>query len=126
MKEQDKIIKHISLIKFKDPRVIQNIVYHPILFAKQKMTDPDDCRPIRIRYFGVFTGKYMRNKDTHKKFSYCISSLKEHPELISIFVDPTFTNDKDARKYIVSLFQSNDKPSIEAIYDMLYKAIEKV
>jgi len=124
-REQDKLIKHISLIKFKDPRVIQAIVYHPMLFAKHKMADPDDIRPIRIRYFGVFTGKYMRNKEMFKKLSYIIAALKANPKLIELFVDPTFDNDLDARMYVNNLFDSNDKASMEAIYDCIYKAIEK-
>lgn len=123
MKEQDKLIKHISLIKFKDPRVIQAIVYHPLLFAKRKMTDPDDLRPIRIRYFGAFVGKYMRNKEMFKKLSYVIAALKAHPELIEIFVDPVCATEKEARVYVNQLFDRNDKDSLNAIYDVIYKAI---
>jgi hypothetical protein len=124
--EQDKLIKHISLIKFKDPRVIQSIVYHPMLFAKRKMTDPDDLRPIRIRYFGVFVGKYMRNKEMFKKLSYTIKCIKEHPELIDIFVDPKFDDDREARLYICKLFDTNQKDSLCAIYDAVAKAMEKM
>jgi len=123
MKEQDKIIKHISLIKFKDPRVIQAIVYHPMLFAKHRMTDPDDFRPIRIRYFGVFVGKYMRNKEMHKKLSYIIAALKSKPEAVKIFVDPSFETDWGARKYVMKLFAENNKDAIEFIYDEMFKAI---
>jgi hypothetical protein len=123
MTEQDRIIKHISLIKFKDPRIIQQVVYHPFLFAKHRMADPDDYRPIRIRYFGAFVGKYMHNKEMFKKLSYIIQALKDHNELIKIFVDPVFTNDYDARIYINKLFDANDKDSINAIYDSIVKAI---
>lgn len=126
MKDQDKLIKSISLLKFKDPRIIQTIVYHPLFFAKKKMSDPDDLRPIRIRYFGVFVGKYMRNKEMFKKLSYVIKALKEHPELVNIFVDPTFDNDLDARIYVNKLFDTNDRDSLRAIYDAVFKAIEKV
>jgi hypothetical protein len=125
MKEQEKLIKHISLIKFKDPRIIQTIVNHPMFFAKQKMTDPDDLRPIRIRYFGVFVGKYMRNKEMFKKLSYVIAALKRHPELTELFVEPSFTNERDARKYVNLLFDNNDRDSLRAIYDAVFKAIER-
>jgi hypothetical protein len=125
MRDQDRIIKSISLIKFKDPRIIQNIVYHPLFFAKKKMADPDDLRPIRIRYFGVFVGKYLHNKEMFKKLSYIISALKKHPELINIFVDPTFTNEEDAIIYVRNLFTIQDKKSLVAIYDMVFKAIDK-
>lgn len=126
MTVQEQIIKHISLIKFKDPRVIQTIVYHPFLFAKRKMTDPDDYRPIRIRYFGVFVGKYMRNKEMFHKLTYIISALKTRNNMYKIFVDPKFDNDLDARKYVNKLFDTNDKESMEKIYDAIYKAIEKI
>ena len=126
MKEQDRIIKHISLIKFKDPRIVQAIAYHPLLFAKRKMTDPDDYRPIRIRYFGTFVGKYMRNKEMYKKLSYIITSLKMHPKLIKVFVDPSFENELDVIKYVNQLFNDNNKEAVELVYDVIYKAIEKV
>ena len=123
MTEQDRIIKHISLIKFKDPRVMQQVVYHPFLFAKHRMADPDDYRPIRIRYFGAFTGKFMRNKEMYKKLSYIIQSLKDNPKLIKIFIDPVFTDDLSARKYVNELFDANAKDSVNEIYDAIGKAI---
>jgi len=124
MKEQDRVIKHISLIKFKDPRVIQQVVYHPFLFAKHRMADPDDYRPIRIRYFGAFVGKFMRNKEMYKKLSYVIQALKDHPKLVRIFVDPVFDNDRDARIYVNRLFDDNAKDAINDIYDTITKAIQ--
>ena len=123
MKEQDRIIKHISLIKSKDVRVVQSIVYHPIFFAKKVMSDPDDYKPIRIRYFGVFVQKYMRNKDMYKKLSYIIKAIKKYPKLIEIFVDPTFSNELDARKYVNKLFDENNKEALTVVYDVVYKAI---
>lgn len=123
MKEQDRIIKHISLVKGKDPRVVQQVVYHPFLFAKHRMADPDDYRPIRIRYFGVFCGKFMRNKEMYQRLSYIIQSLKDDPTLVRIFVDPIFTDDLTARKYVNSLFDANEKDSIISIFDAI-KAIK--
>jgi len=121
MKEQDKIIKHISLIKFKDPRIIQQVVYHPILFAKHVMADPDDYRPIRIRYFGAFVGKFMRNKEMHMKLSYIIQAIKSDPKLIRIFIDPSFDDDLMARKYVNQLFDESNKDAINDIYDTIVK-----
>ena len=123
MKEQDRILKHISLIKNKDIRVVKSIAYHPIFFAKKVMTDPDDYKPVRIRYFGVFVQKYMRNKDMYKKLSYVIKCIKKYPKLIEIFVDPSFSNDLEARKYINMLFDENNKEALAEIYDVVYKAI---
>lgn len=49
----------------KDIRVINAIVGSPIAFMKQKIEDPTDFRPIRIRYFGQFIpkkGKYSKQQ----------------------------------------------------------------
>jgi len=125
MKLQDKILKHISLIKNLDVRIIKNIVYHPLLFAKKKMADPDEYRPIRIRYFGVFIQKYMHNKEMFKKLSYIIKALKEHHNLYKIFIDPTFETDLEARIFVNKLFDEDNKQAILDIYNAIIKAIEK-
>jgi hypothetical protein len=63
MKVEDKIIRHIARKYNKDPRVVREIVYHPLLFAKRRMEDDAEDRPIRIRYFGAFTQKEIKNKE---------------------------------------------------------------
>lgn len=63
MKVEDKIIRHIAKKYNKDPRVVREIVYHPLLFAKRRMEDDAEDRPIRIRYFGAFTQKEIKNKE---------------------------------------------------------------
>ena len=40
-----------------DPRVVRLVADYPIKFAKEKMSDEEDWRPIRIRYFAVFLPK---------------------------------------------------------------------
>ena len=55
----DKHIVHDIYLKWrKDKRVIREIVASPILFARHKFADPDDWRPIRIRYFAAFVPKH--------------------------------------------------------------------
>jgi hypothetical protein len=129
MRDQDKILKHLSLIKFKDLRVIQAIAYHPLLFAKHKMADPDDYRPIRIRYLGAFVQKYMHNKEMHKKSSYILTQVKLHPKLIKLFVDPDtgdpfFANITEFKRYIDNLFVESKKDDLNELYDAILKAIE--
>jgi len=123
--EQDKIIKNISLLKYKDPRIVKEVVYHPIIFAKKIMADPDDYRPIRIRYFGAFVLKFMHNKEMFKRLSFMVSALDTHPKLYKIFIDPSFNNSRDAIKYVNRLFEANDLTSINSIYDAITKAIKK-
>ena len=61
-KWQDELIHTIGLLTMKEDRVIKRIVYHPLEFAKEKMTSEDDERPIRIRYFGAFVLKSKNQK----------------------------------------------------------------
>jgi len=60
---QDRLIRKLAKQFKKDPRVIREIVYSPLKFASRKISDPLDMRPIRVRYFGVFTLKHKNAKD---------------------------------------------------------------
>lgn len=40
-----------------DSRVVRLIVDYPIKFSKERISDSEDHRPIRIRYFVVFLPK---------------------------------------------------------------------
>ena len=60
---QDRFIRELAKKYNKDPRVIKEIVYSPLKFASRVVSDPVDMRPIRIRYFGVFTLKHKDAKD---------------------------------------------------------------
>lgn len=52
----------------KDARFIRRITHHPFDFLHQKITDPDDHRPIRLRYVGVFFVKpYWRKAMTNTR-----------------------------------------------------------
>lgn len=125
MKVQDKILKNISLLKFKDIRIIQKIAYHPLFFTKEKMMNSDDERPIRIRYFGVFMQKYLCNKSMLKKLKYIYNKLRNDPKALEILqqFDSTLTTSEVAQKKVNSIFKSNNKDEIEEIYNILFKAI---
>jgi len=60
---QDRLIRELAKKYNKDPRVIKEVVYSPFKFASRTISDPVDVRPIRIRYFGVFTLKHKDAKD---------------------------------------------------------------
>ncbi len=51
------IVHRLHLNYKKDKRVIRAVKDHPILFAKNRMGDPDDWRPVRVRYGFVFLPK---------------------------------------------------------------------
>ena len=62
----DEVIKELALKYDKDPRVIKLICYHPLLFSKHVIEDPEDERAIMIRYFGKFILKYNKNSESKK------------------------------------------------------------
>jgi hypothetical protein len=51
---RDNIYTQLAQKYNKDVRFIRRITHHPFDFLHQKITDPDDHRPIRFRYVGVF------------------------------------------------------------------------
>lgn len=125
---QNKIIKEISLLKNKDARVVQTIAQHPLLFAKHRLADPDDSRPIRIRYFGAFVVKYMRNKDAYRKTNFIFKWVKERPELYDLFIDEDtggrfFPGERELRRHIKYVLDTNDVDQLDEIYNAISKAI---
>jgi hypothetical protein len=67
-KWQDDLIHQVGLTFFKKDWVIKEIVYHPLKFAKRRMEDPTDDRPIRIRYFAAFVLKSTKTKERVNRF----------------------------------------------------------
>jgi hypothetical protein len=67
MLKQDIIIRNLAAKYKKDPRIIEAIVYSPLKFTKRVIENPRDDRPVRIKYFGVFTQKPIFNKTTRMK-----------------------------------------------------------
>lgn len=56
---KETLIKQIATVKQLDPRVVRLIADFPLKFSRDKISDPDNLRPIRIRYLGVFQ---LKNK----------------------------------------------------------------
>jgi hypothetical protein len=67
-KWQDDLIHNVGLIFFKKDWVIKEIAYHPLKFAKRSIEDEKDTRPTRIRYFGTFVMKEVKNKERVTKY----------------------------------------------------------
>ena len=63
MKQRDKVVKELAKKYNKDKRIIDQIVKSPFKFTNRVIRDISDDRPVRLRYFGVFTQKnYYYNK----------------------------------------------------------------
>lgn len=55
------IVKKLAKKYNLDTRVVRLIVDYPIKFARERISDDEDNRPIRIRYFAAFVPKKMGN-----------------------------------------------------------------
>lgn len=93
-KWQDELIHTIGLLSMKEDRVIKKIVYHPLEFAKLRMIDDNDERPIRIRYFGVFVLKSKRSKERTRKFSFIYKNYEMFKDVVAAYGYEVDTLDK--------------------------------
>jgi len=57
MLREERIVKEIARRKAMDPRVVGLVARYPFHFTRKVMKDPEDLRPVRIRYFGMFVLK---------------------------------------------------------------------
>jgi len=66
MKFKRELINKLSREHGVDPRVVQLVVDYPFSFARKRMADDEDDRPIRLRYLGVFVKKGKHGKEEVK------------------------------------------------------------
>lgn len=118
--DKDNLVQRELAKKYKkDTRVIKTITEYPFKFAKERMSDPSDDRPIRIRYFGVFTQRKLKNKDVIMK--YRTSALLDNIEDVTVmmatildFVVPTF---ESAKKVIEKAYEEKDYDKLHMIWE---------
>ena len=84
-KWQDDLIHNVGLTFFKKDWVIKEIVYHPLKFTKQRMEDPVDERPIRIRYFATFVPKNSKNKERISKYKEIYRDYLKYKDILKSF-----------------------------------------
>lgn len=75
-------IKKLSKKTNIDSRVVKMIADYPMKFARDRMADAEDDRPIRIRYFGVFLHKsasneYSKKENFDKTWKYSATKLEK-------------------------------------------------
>jgi hypothetical protein len=81
-KWQDDLIHNVGLSFFKKDWVIKEIVYHPLKFAKRRMEDPKDDRPIRVRYFATFVMKSVKTKENINKFKEIFRGYEKYKSIV--------------------------------------------
>jgi len=126
MKEQDKIIKRLAEKYKKDQRVIKEIIYSPLKFAKRIITDPSENRPIRIRYFGAFIEKVTKTKQIlfEKKVVILLANIDEVTLIMGTTLGFIITSSFGAAKIIQQASDDKDHEKINMIFDA-WKLISK-
>lgn len=117
--EQDKLIKEIAKKENIDSRIIKTIVNYPMKFAKTKMSDLSDNRPIRIRYFGAFVHKNTESKKTKffNKKNILIENLEDVAIMMSTILGFQLVNFESARNIIEEAFKQKDYEKINLIWN---------
>ena len=82
-KWQDDLIHNVGLTFFKKDWVVKEIAYHPLKFAKRRMEDPTDDRPIRIRYFAAFALKSSKTKERVAKFKEVYRNYDKYKDILN-------------------------------------------
>jgi len=100
-------------------RVVRHIVSHPILFAKQRMADPNDDRPIRIKYFGTFVQKKIANKENVRRLNEVLKLVRlNSTHYLNVF-DGLFNDMDEILKHIRTAFNTRDKEEFDAVYNII-------
>ena len=114
-KWQDDLIHNVGLTFFKKDWVIKEIAYHPLKFAKRRMEDPTDDRPIRIRYFAAFALKSTKTKERVNKFKEIYRNYAKYGPIMKE-MGYVFDNEEEF-KYQVQSIGIRYIYRIDAIYD---------
>jgi len=120
MKQRDKIVKELAKKYNKDKRIIDQIVKSPFKFTNRVIRDISDDRPVRLRYFGVFTQKnYYYNKKY--RINKMIDVLLEHIEDVTIVMAAVLgfpiTGRQGAEDIIERAREDHDYDKVKSIYD---------
>ena len=115
---QDRIIKELAKKYELDYRHVKNIVYYPFKFAKAKMEDPLNDRPIRIKYFGVFTQKHILNKDFlfKTRANAMLDLIEDTAVIMSTILGYNIINMDSAKAIITSALEHKDYDKLESIW----------
>jgi hypothetical protein len=92
-KWQDDLVHNVALLFMKKDWVIKEIVYHPLKFAKNRMEDEDDPRPIRIRYFATFVMKNGKSKAWIHKYEIIYRAYDRFKDLVAEYGYDTSTEE---------------------------------
>ena len=119
MLEQERLIRNIAKKKEMNLRITKTIAYYPLKFAKERMTDLSDDRPVRIRYFGAFVHKYMGSKKYRyeKKADLLLDSIEDVAVMMATILGFQLVNFESAKNIIELAVEQKDYEKIKMIWD---------
>jgi hypothetical protein len=122
---QDRLIRKLAKKYDKDPRIIKELVYSPLKFTSRIVSDPVDMRPVRIRYFGVFTLKHKDAKDN--LFKNRVKRLKSSMSKTLVIMSSMgylIKNDSSVNRILDEALDVRDYEKIQIIWEE-YKSVGK-
>jgi hypothetical protein len=122
---QDDILRELSHKFNKDIRHIKTICYYPIRFTKEIIENTLDDRPIRIRYFGAFTQKYISDKDLimSVRVKHLLNNLEDVAIMMATTMEFIIPKISSAKKIIEDIVKTKDYEKLNLIWEewKLYK-----
>ena len=116
---QNKLIRDLAKEFKLDKRIVNNIVYYPLKFAKEKMERPTNNRGIRIRYFGLFTQKHIINKDYlyTLRTNILLENINEVGIMMGSVLEFPISNADSAKNIISEAYEKKDYDKLQLIWD---------
>jgi len=109
-----------------DKRIVKEVVYSPLKFTRDIISDDVDERPIRIRYFGAFIQKKNSNKSSRMNtmFEVLYNNIEDTFIVMVSLLGFQLKNKDSARKTLETARDQKDYDKIKMIYDA-YKEYTK-
>lgn len=119
MNYQDALIKDLAKKYQIDPRIVKEVVYYPIRFTRDIIRDDTDIKPIRIKYFGVFTQKIVKNKmnKLNHMFEVLYENIDDSFIVMSSMLGFQMKNKDSTRKILEQARDTNDYDKLKLIWD---------
>jgi len=116
---REQIIEEMQKVFTLDKRILREICYYPCKFAKRKMEDLNENRPIRIRYFCVFTQKNTYNKDKYimLRSKTLLDNIEQVTLAMVILLAYELPNYDSTRRVINLAIETKDYEKIQDIYN---------
>jgi hypothetical protein len=107
--------------------VVKAVVYHPLLFAKRRMEDDNEDRPIRLKYFGVFLQKFVKTKEhlMQKRHEYLVKNISTVFEaVVSTGRFDHMTSEQDLIRILNYMLDNRDREGLTDFWGIYQEHIK--